>query len=97
MTLTKDDLQAIQGLLTPINSRLDSMDSRLDSLEESQTAIRKSILKIELEQLPRITAALDGVASGMEKNKEQDRRLFIVEDRVEEHDHRIVALERKAE
>lgn len=31
MALTRNDLQAIQGLLQPINEQLDRMDSRFDS------------------------------------------------------------------
>ena len=132
MTLSKEDLQAIQTLLEPINTRLDGLDTRLDSsvgqintrlddleenqviirrsqlkgekrldslearlesVEENQALIHRSLLKIENEQLPRISAALDGVVSGTDKNKEQDRRICILEDKVDGHNDRIISLE----
>lgn len=34
MALTKNDLQAIQGLLVPINDRLDKMDGRFDGIDK---------------------------------------------------------------
>ena len=107
MTLTKDDLQAIQGLLEPINRRLDNMESRLDNMESrldrleknqieirnSQEAIRNSQTKVENIQFPRITAALDGVVSGFQRNTEQDAQIFVLQKSVENHENRIVTLE----
>ena len=57
MALTKADLQAIQALFEPMNTRFDGIDTRLDSLEENQVIIRRFQLKVELEQYPRITVA----------------------------------------
>jgi len=94
MSLTKEDLQAIGSLIQKeIKQELVPVINRLDSLEENQDIIRNAVLRMELEHLPRITAALDGVVAGIEKNKEQDRRLSVLEGTVETHDHKIAALE----
>lgn len=108
MALSKEDLQAIQALLElkldPINTRLGSsveqinirlgsLEEKFESFEEEQAIIRHSQLKVELEQFPRIAAALDGVVSGIDKNTEQDRRISILENKVENHDNRIISLE----
>jgi len=83
MALTKEDLQAIGALI----------DSKLEPIKADQAVIRKSQLKVELEQYPRITAALDGVQAGIDKNRAQDSQIYILEDKVENHDDRIIALE----
>ena len=83
MALTKEDLQAIGALV----------DSKLKPIREEMQVIRTSQLKVELEQYPRIGAALDGVVGGIEKNAEQDKRIFVLENKVEHHDNRIIALE----
>ncbi|MCL2034268.1 MAG: hypothetical protein FWG94_06005 [Oscillospiraceae bacterium] len=51
MALTKEDLQAIQGLLQPIHnrldkvdSRLDKMDSRLDKVEQGQKDLTENLI-----------------------------------------------------
>lgn len=90
MALTKEDLQAIGALM---DSKLEPINNRLEALEESQQAIRTSQLRVELEQYPRIASALDGVVGGIEKNKEQDERIVILERKADNHDTRIYALE----
>ena len=79
MALTKEDLQAIQALLEPIKEEL--------------KVVHTSQLKVELEQYPRIAAALDGFAVSTQKNVEQDRRISALEKTQDNHDTRIWALE----
>ena len=83
MALTHEDLQAIGAL----------MDSKLEPIREEMQSIRNSQLKVELEQYPRITAALDGVVGGIEKDKEQDERIVALERKADNYDTRIYAIE----
>ena len=91
---------AVNTRLDGMGKRLDGMDKRLESVEDilagvidEQKIIRESQLRVELEQFPRITAALDGNKSNEDKNKEQDKRLAGIESVVDEHSIRIFALE----
>ena len=86
MALTKEDLQAIQALLEPINNRLDTLEEKVDVVRQSQ-------LNVELTELPRIAAALDGVIVAAEKNKAQDERISFVEGKLDYHGDRISSLE----
>ena len=79
----------IQGLKTGQTAIL----ARMDAVEKGQEVIRTSQLKVELEQYPRIAAALDGFAVSTEKNAEQDRRISALENSTDVHDTRIWALE----
>ena len=95
MALAKEDLQAIRDLMREeIRAETVPINKRLNDVEESQRVIRDSQLRVELEQFPRISAALDGVAGNNDKNMEQDRRISSLESRSEEHDKMIFALER---
>lgn len=53
MALTKDDLQAISGLLDlklePIHSRLDNVESRLDRVESRLDRVENRLDKLESE------------------------------------------------
>jgi len=101
MALTKEDLQAIRDLMReeitaetgPIKADIAELKADNVELKADQAVIRKSQLKVELEQFPKIKAALDGMDVGKDKNFEQDRRLVILEDKVESHDDRIISLE----
>ena len=104
MALTKEDLLAFGSLmdakLEPINSRLDKMDSRfdkvearLDTLEEKVEIVRLSQLNVELTELPRIAAALDGYSLAREKNEQQDERIVFLERKADNHDMRLFSLE----
>ena len=108
MALTKEDLQAIgalmdsklSGALEPINNRLDKMDARLDKmdtrldvLEEKVEVLRQSQLNVELIELPRIAAAMDGYSVARDKNEQQDERIAFLERKADSHDMRLGALE----
>ena len=98
---------ALQGEVSSINKRLNGMDKRLENVEDSLAEVInsqrtvdervnkvwESQLRVEMEQFPRITAALDGNKMNAEKNAEQDRRISAVETAVDEHDIRLFALE----
>ena len=79
--------------LEPINNILDKINVRLDALEESQQVIRASQLKVELEQLPRIGAALDGYQANREKSEQQGERITFLETKTDNHDIRLYSLE----
>jgi len=90
MALTKEDLQAIGDL---IDGKLAPMRADIVELRDNLDAIRNSVVIIELEQLPRIAAALEGVMISTEKNAIQDKRISVLENTVEDHDDRIFVLE----
>lgn len=58
MVLTKKDLQAIEGLLQPINVRLDRMDTRLEKVESEVSSLKGGQLEIrkELKKVDRIVS-----------------------------------------
>jgi len=100
-------LDGMDARLGGMDARFDGMDKRLTSLEdtmaavinsqkdirESQNITRDSQLRVELEQFPRIAAALDGNKSNADKNREQDRRIAGIESVIDDHSIRIFALE----
>ena len=104
MALTKEDLLAIQALLEPINKRLESLETSVSGIETDiaglktrQESVDEKLLRIELEQFPRINAALDGVASSLERIERQGNRISALEDKTEDHDQRIFILEQVAQ
>ena len=95
----REEFKDIRGELKEVRAYQFSMGKRLEKVEVSQkdmqesiANIRKSQLKVELEQFPRIAIALDGVHGATEKNIEQDGRIFDLEEQVEQHDIEITAL-----
>lgn len=46
MALTNEDLQAIAGLLQPINNRLEKLESEVASLGAGQLTIRKELKEV---------------------------------------------------
>ena len=75
-----------------MGKRLGKVEASQKDMQESLDNIRKSQLRVEVEQFPRIKAALDGVHGATEKNIEQDGRIFTLEEQVEQHDLEITAL-----
>ena len=47
MALTNDDLQAIAGLLLPINNRLDKIESEISALKVGQKELAKEVRKVK--------------------------------------------------
>ena len=94
MALTKEDLQAIQALLEAERDNTRRMiQEETNPLAEGLQQVRASQLKVELEQYPRIAAALDGVLAGIEKNQSQDERIAYLERKTDNHDARIYNME----
>lgn len=93
MALAKEDLQAIQALLEPIQAGQEKLSTRLDRLEESLQIVRNSQMKVELEQYPRIAAALDGVVGAAQRDEAQDKRIEYLEKKTDIHDTRLYSLE----
>jgi len=99
--MDKETLQAISDMmdsklslaLEPIRTDIAALKQGQAELKESLQLVRISQLKVELEQYPRIAAALDGVVAGIEKNEAQDDRILTLENKTENHNNRIVALE----
>ena len=93
MALTKEDLQAIAALmdskLEPINNRLDTMQADIADLKEDVRKIDETTIRIEVEHGRKISGLYDSVVGTGEKFT----RLDTVENKVDDHGHRIWALE----
>ena len=107
MALTKEDLQAIGTLmdskLEPIKADIAGLKADVEELkaghqrlEESQQVIRRSQLAFELEHLPKIGLALDGVIGGVQRDMLQEDRIAYLEKKTGIHDVRLYTLERAA-
>lgn len=92
LTVAQDKLGRGQAVIEQGQS---AILTRIDALEEGQQVIRDSQLKVELEQFPRIAAALDGFANSEKKNEEQDQRISAIARDVDKHDTRIWTLEQR--
>ena len=111
MALTKEDLQAIraavkeevQEQLEPINNRLGSLETEMRSgfeqvrgdittLQEGQRDIRGDISDLYKNH----EKSMDIIKEGLPQIKERYAQLETVEATVEDHSHRIFALEQKA-
>ena len=95
----RGELKEVRGELKEVRAYQFSMGKRLEKVEvsqkdmqESMDNIRKSQLRVEIDQFPRITLALDSAHGANEKNIEQDGRIFNLEEQVEQHDFEITAL-----
>lgn len=66
MALTNSDLRAIQGLLQPINVRLDGMDSRLDGIDSRLDGIDNRLDGID-NRLGGVESRLDKVENRLDK------------------------------
>lgn len=86
----------LAAALEPIRADIQDLKTGQKDLQEQVERVRHSVVKIELEQLPRIAAALDGVVGGIEKEKEQDNRISVLEGKADNHSTRIWALEQVA-
>jgi hypothetical protein len=98
MALTKEDLQAIRDMmkieLEPINRRLDGMQDNIATLKEGQEVIRKSQLRVENEELPKIGAAIDGFYTNKDRSDQLEERILFLEKKADIHDTRLFVLER---
>ncbi len=92
----KDSLKELRDSHTRMEERLGIVEERLDNLDGRVQAVHESQVRIEQEQYPRITAALDRGAVEHDKNQEQDGRLGYLETKTDFHDVRLYALENPA-
>ena len=103
MSLTKEDLQAIQALIqeenAPIAARLDKVDTRLGGLEQGQAELaqnyhklNQSMVAMEQKLYHNMEIIKEGITGWNERNKQIDR----LESGQEDHEHRIWALEQVA-
>lgn len=69
MALTKNDLQAIQGLLVPINDRLDKIESEVSALKSGQLDIRKELKNLDRKVSTTYELALDAWGNSTENRK----------------------------
>ena len=63
MILSKDDLQAIQILLQPINGRLDKVDKRLDGIDERLDGVEGRLDKLE-NRVDKLDSEVSALKSG---------------------------------
>ena len=92
MSLTKEDLQAIQSLLNPINKRLDTIQDDVSSLKDDVSSLKKDMAKHNHFTEPLLKAVKGGIDGVLEHNQQLDK----IDSKVDDHDHRIWALEQKA-
>ena len=86
-------LDTLEGKVEVVRQYQLKVDARLDTLEERVEVVRQSQLNVELTELPRIAAALDGYSIARDKNKQQDERITYLERKADNHDMRLGALE----
>lgn len=63
----KEILEAMHSMLEPINNRLDKLEQGQAGLSDTLQAVKNSQMRVELEQFPKIAAALDGHTLNSEK------------------------------
>lgn len=89
MALTQEDLQAIAVLLQPIREDITEMKGDIADLKGDVSALKADMSHHSHYIEPLLKTINEGVAGMIEKHE----RLDVVEDKVEEHDNRIFALE----
>lgn len=88
MALTKEDLQAISALM---KAELEPINERLDNMESMQSKLSADVA--ELNHF--IKPAFKTIQEGIEGLQERNRQLDLVTSKVEDHDHRLFAIEEK--
>jgi len=83
--------------VSALKSDLNSLKMQYYSLSGDVESVKLSVLNIEHDHLPRIQAALDGVALAKQKDEEMDHRLRGAEARIEIQGIKQFALNEKLE
>ena len=83
----------ILSMLGTLTDTVGTLVTKVDKLEGDVRAIKASQLKVENEELPRIAAALDGYKVNYEKNQEHDKRITVLERKVDNYGTRVAAVE----
>ena len=94
-TAMQGDIAGLKSDVSGLKEGQAVMQGDIAKLQDDVERVRASQLKVELEQYPRISAALDGVLAGIQKNEAQDERIAYVEKKVDFHDTRLYSLEAK--
>ena len=76
-----------------MDTRFDRVEGRLDKLEETQEVMKKSLLTIEHEWLPRMAVTLDSIIGLIQDSKEQNKRITHLERRSEDIEIRLSTVE----
>ena len=82
-------LQQLQDGQAATNARLDSVDARLDTMQDSIDTLKSDMAHHNHYVEPLIKATSEGMSGIQERNKQLDR----LDEKVDDHDHRIWALE----
>ena len=72
------------------------LEQKVDTLEERLQVVRDSQLNVELKELPRIAAALDGYKLNRETTEQHNERITCLEKEVGGQDIRLFTLEQAA-
>ena len=78
-----------------LEQKQEAMQSDMSAMKESLEVVRESVINIELNELPRIQAALDGVASATERGRDNEKRITQLERKAENLEIRMYAAEAK--
>ena len=68
----------------------------VEDMQEMLTAVKNSQQRVELIEIPKLNALMDGYGLLSTKDKRQDERLDILETKTENHDVRVFSLESEA-
>ena len=93
VTRLETDVAELKENVSGLDAKVTNLETKVDGLEKDLQQVRDSQLRVELEQYPRIAAALEGVVSMIEKNKAQDERITVLERKTDNHGDRILAIE----
>lgn len=82
-------LAMLEGMQVDIAAMKKDNETRFEDLEKGQKAIRSDIAKVNHDLEPKINAVYEGLGGILRRNEQADQH----EAKLEEHDHRLFALE----
>ncbi|MCL2488556.1 MAG: hypothetical protein FWE80_07725 [Oscillospiraceae bacterium] len=91
-TIVQDEIEPVTMRLDNLEGRFDNLEGRFDSLEQDVLALRKDMAYHNHEVLPLMQAIKDGLEGWQDRGRQVDR----LDEKVEEHDIRLFALEQLA-
>jgi len=90
----QSDISDLKQGQADTNARLNRVEKDVQSVKQDVQAVKISQMRTELEQYPRISAALDGFLVNRDRVNAQDERIVFLEKKTTDHDVRIFGLER---
>ena len=91
----------LEGQMDKLEGRMDKLEDRMDKLEDGQSAlqqdverIKNSIVNIELTEMPKIAAALEGFEFHDSAIRRQDLRILNLEHLTDRHTIEIAGLKK---